>query len=190
MAAMPIRPPVASLMPSLGAACSAVVLVIGAGVAPPALAQNEAPPDPRRAQLGLHQVMGLGTLGAMAATGIAGQIYNQQRAAGQPASAISGLATTHLALAAVAGAAYLTTATLALTAPAPDPAAEPAYEGVDSILIHRGLALLHVAGIGSTIALGFLGARSDPAFTDAHKVLGLTTFGLMAASAAVVAIDF
>lgn len=168
---------------------AATGLLLALAPAPAATAAGEPDHDARRARLALHQAMGLGTLGALAATGVAGIAYYQQRYESlQPPSSLAGLSTAHLALSALSGAAYLTTATVALTAP--EPAATSAFEGLDSVLVHQGLAVLHAAGIVSTVALGLLSARSDPALTDAHRVLGFTTFGLMTASAAVIAIDF
>jgi uncharacterized membrane protein len=144
--------------------------------------------DARRNQLTIHQTMGLTTLGGLAVTGILGSTFNFQRQSGAPASVTGPIGTAHLAGSALTGLCYLTTATLALTAPQA-PVASP-YEGVDSVLVHKGLALLHGAGILSTISLGLLSARQDPALLPYHQVLGLTTLALLSASAAVIAIDF
>lgn len=175
-------------------AAPGLILPPGSNAAPgsnPPLAEDTTEaPDPRRSRLTLHQALGLAALGGLALTGVAGLAYYQQRyLAGEPASSLAGLSTAHLALATATGGAYLSAAALALSAPGPE--LEPAQaSGIDSIWIHRSLAVLHAAGMGSTIALGLVAARSDPAFTEAHRILGFTTLGLMAASAAVLAIDF
>jgi len=155
-----------------------------AAVVPDAAAAD--PAVSRRNQLTIHQVMGLTTLGGLAVTGILGSAFSFQRQA--PASVTGPLGTAHLAGSALTGLCYLTTAALALTAPQ-EPYESP-YEGVDTVLVHKGLALLHGAGMVSTVGLGLLAARQDSSLLPYHQVLGFTTFALLSASAAVIAIDF
>ncbi|MBM3270200.1 MAG: hypothetical protein FJZ01_21405 [Candidatus Sericytochromatia bacterium] len=153
------------------------------------------PPDPteqlvahRRAQLQAHQALGLTALGGLALAGVAGGLLNAQRDAGAPLSATSGLEIAHRGLSLATGAVYVGAAGLAIFAPAdPTPSA---FAGLDSVQVHKGLALVHGAALVSTVALGLLAANSDPALRGYHRAAGFATFGLLAASAGILALDF
>lgn len=143
----------------------------------------------RRTQLKLHQTLGLSTLGAMAITGGVGRVLTYLRVyQGQSAAVTNPLQSAHFVLAMTTGTLYLTTASLALAAPAR--LVEPPDPGIDSIWVHKGLAVLHATGIAATLGLGLAAARVDPAFRPLHDWVGFTTFVILGASATVIALDF
>ena len=171
----------------------AATLALAAPAAPPAPPEAPPPPAPpaaeepapdlsnfpwRHGQLQLHQVLGLATLGSMAATGTAGYWLSRQGGG-------SGVFDAHLLLAGLTTGLYLTSATLALTAPPPPIVRE---EGPwDTTAIHKKLAWLHEAGMIGTVGLGLLTNYQWLGLSNYHAIFGYTTIGLMALSAGVIA---
>lgn len=144
--------------------------------------------DRRRDQLQLHQGMGLTTLGALALTGVAGVAYRSLRDNfQQPSSVTIPVSKVHFALAGTTLALYAGTAYLSLSAPQGLPSST---EGVDSVLIHKGLAVLHSTGIVSAFALGVMTANGNPGAEIAHQGSGFLAASLLAASLVVIALDF
>ena len=131
----------------------------------------------RHGHLQIHQGFGLATLATMGAT--VGMGYWLARQNGT-----SGTFDGHLLLAGLTTGLYLTSATLALTAPPPALARE---EGpLDTTKIHRNLAWLHAAGMASVVTLGLLTTFSSLAYSPYHGLAGYTTLGLMTLSAGVI----
>lgn len=162
----------------------ALALALACAGAPDARAQEEPEPTPdysalavRYQQLTLHQGFGLATLGAMATTAGLGLAYAN--------GGSQGLFGTHAALAGLTTGLYLTTATMALTAPAP--AIVRPEAGWDSVTIHRNLAWLHAAGLASTVGLGLMTVYTPLNTGGYHDIAAFTTLGLMAVSAGVIA---
>lgn len=132
----------------------------------------------RHGQLQLHQALGLGTLGAMAATGGLGYWLSRQ-------NGTSGVFDGHLLMAGLTTGLYLGSATLALTAP-PSPLLRP--EGPwDTSVWHRNLGWLHMAGMVTTVGFGLMSTYSSLQYSQYHALAGYTTVGLMALSAGVIA---
>lgn len=132
----------------------------------------------RHGQLQLHQALGLGTLGAMAATGGFGYWLTRQ-------NGTSGVFDAHLLMAGLTTGLYLGSATLALTAP-PSPLVRP--EGPwDTTAWHRNLGWLHMAGMATTVGFGLMATYNSLQHSQYHGLAGYTTIGLMALSAGVIA---
>ena len=123
----------------------------------------------RRRMLGLHQTLGLVTVASMAATVVGGQI-----------AASGGSSGFHEATLPVTIGLYSTTAALALLSPPKLVTFEGG--GVDSITIHRWLAVGHVAGMVLTPLLAPEGADD----VRIHQISGYATFGTFSAAMLVV----
>ncbi len=123
----------------------------------------------RRKMLGLHQTLGLVTVASMAATVVGGQIAIN-----------TGNSGFHKATLPVTIGLYSTTAALALLSPPK----LVRYEGggIDSITIHRWLAVGHLAGMALTPLLAPDGADD----ARVHQVSGYLTFGTFSAAMLVV----
>lgn len=189
------RPPRTSHKRGTRLLAAGVTLAALVALPAPALAQSAPAPSPapaadqapafdmsafawRHGQLQVHQALGLATLGSMAVTAGLGYWLTEQNGS-------SGVLDAHLIFAGLTTGLYLTTATLALTAP-PRPMLEE--EGPwDTVGLHRKLAWLHAAGMVSTIGLGLLTNYKSLAFTPYHEIAAYTTVGLMALSAGVIA---
>jgi hypothetical protein len=170
---------------------SIVTLTLACGLLlqAPAFAADEPEPEPapldlstlnwRHGQLQLHQALGLSTLGAMAATGGFGYWLSRQ-------GGNSGVFDAHLLLAGMTTGLYLTSATLALTAPPRPLTGEP--EGPwDTTSLHRNIGWLHAAGMAGTVGMGLLATYNSLSYSQYHAIAGYTTIGLMALSAGVIA---
>jgi hypothetical protein len=132
----------------------------------------------RHGQLQLHQAFGLGTLGAMAATGGLGYWLSRQNGS-------SGVFDAHLLMAGLTTGLYLTSATLALTAP---PSPLHRTEGPwDTTRLHRNLGWLHAAGMAGTIGMGLFANYNSLSYSQYHALAAYSTIGLMALSAGVIA---
>ncbi|HEY9720659.1 MAG TPA: hypothetical protein V6D47_01515, partial [Oscillatoriaceae cyanobacterium] len=91
----------------------------------------------------------------------------------------------HLLMAGLTTGLYLTSATLALTAP-PKPVEEQTGFW-DTSTLHKNLAWLHGAAMAATVGLGLLTAFDSYNFEPYHEAAGFTTLGLMTLSAGVIA---
>lgn len=165
--------------------CAADLPTSLSGAAPTAAAADEEEDDSvdlsnlawRHGHLQVHQGLGLATLASMAATVGMGYWLTRQ-------NGTSGVFDGHLLLAGLTTGLYLTSATLALTAP---PQAIAHEEGPwDTTKIHRNLAWLHAAGMVSVVSLGLLSTFSSLAYSPYHGIAGYTTVSLMALSAGVI----
>lgn len=180
---------------SLARASLALAVIAVATHAAPASAQPSAVPGPpdvladqppldadalalRHGQLGQHQGFGLATLVSMAVTGGLGYWYADLNG---PAE----MRDVHLASAGLTTGLYLTTATLALTAP-PNPFVTGPGPW-DTVTWHRTGAWLHGAGMLGTVGLGLATVYGGSAFAPYHGTAAAVTFGLMALSAGVIA---
>lgn len=117
----------------------------------------------RRRMLTWHQTLGLATVASMGATVIGGQI-----------AASTGNHEFHEATLPVTIGLYSTTAALALLSP-PKPITLDRGGGIDSITIHRWLAVGHVAGMIATPLLA-----EDAG--QAHYIMGYTTMATFSAA--------
>ena len=124
--------------------------------------------DVRRRMLSAHQLLGLATVGVMTAHVVAGQV------------AIStGNTKVHRTLAPITIGMYSASAALSLLAP------PPLYSGpggVDTITIHKWLAVGHLTGMILTPLL----APDQVSEQRLHQVLGYSTYATFAAAFAVV----
>ncbi len=168
-------------------ALAALALALATDSVPIAGVADE-PGAVRHQQLQLHQALGLATLGGLALTGGVGKWLDFQRESGAGASVTSPLQAAHQALGLGTGAIYLGAAGLALLAP-PSPY-PPSHDGIDSVALHRGMALLHGTTLAATLGLGLLAAQTDPVYRPYHQALGAVTFGLLGTAAAIIALDF
>lgn len=131
----------------------------------------------RKTMLKAHQILGFATLGGMIAQGIVGsQLY---KAKGQD---YEKLKETHEGIATFINISYGTTALLSLTAPPP---LVGQRRGINSIKVHRALAIVHIAGM---LATNILARRIEDEFTlkPYHRAAAFTTFGAYAASILVI----
>jgi len=117
----------------------------------------------RRRMLRWHQTLGLATVASMGVT-----------VAGGVAAALDAGEGLHEASLPVTIGLYATTATLSLLAP-PPPVRLDGRRGVDSITLHRWLAVGHVAGMLLTPLLSEDGRA-------AHQALGVATFATFSAA--------
>lgn len=131
----------------------------------------------RRTMLVTHQVMGFATLGGMIAQGFVGaKLY---KAGGND---YERLKDTHEALATAVEVGYFTTAGLSLFAP---PKMLNERKGFSSIKLHKGLAVIHLAGMVTTMVLaGQL--ESHPELKPYHRAAAYSAFGAFAASMIVI----
>lgn len=126
----------------------------------------------RHQQLTLHQALGLSSLVAMGGTFALGKLYVNGSV---PQAA-------HVAAAGLATGLYLTTASLAIFAPAPA-LTRQSPPGWDSVSVHRAMAWVHGAGMASTVGLGLSSVLGGPMNPSLHGWLGLGTTVLMTLSA-------
>lgn len=134
----------------------------------------------RRTMLVSHQVMGFVTLVGFVAQGILGsQLYN---AKGADYTRLKGA---HETVATIINVTYTTTALLSLTAP--PPLIGKREHGLNSIKLHKYLAILHIAGM---ITTNILAGKIDqnPDLKPYHRAAAYTTFA--AFTAAMVVIKF
>lgn len=131
----------------------------------------------RRTMLVTHQVMGFATLGGMIAQGFVGaKLY---KASGND---YQRLKDTHEALATAVEVGYFTTAGLSLFAP---PKMLNERKGFSSIKLHKGLAVIHLAGMITTMVLA--GQLEDnPDLKPYHRAAAFSAFGAFAASMIVI----
>ena len=123
----------------------------------------------RRRMLGLYQTLGLVTVASMTATAISGQV------------AVSGGSSSfHKASIPVTIGLYSTTAALAILSPPKIVNLEG--DGIDSITIHRWLAVGHMAGMILTPLL----APDNVDEARLHQISGYTTLGTFGAAMLVV----
>ncbi|QIP13800.1 hypothetical protein G8759_14860 [Spirosoma aureum] len=128
----------------------------------------------RRTMLVSHQVMGFITLAGFVAQGILGsQLYNAKGAD------YTRLHDTHETVGTIINYTYGTTALLSLTAP--PPLIGKRERGLNSIKIHKYLAILHIAGMITTNIL----ARKigqNPDLKPYHRAAAYTTFAAFTAA--------
>jgi hypothetical protein len=117
----------------------------------------------RRRMLRWHQTLGLVTVASMATTVVGGQLAASGHGSGL-----------HSASLPVTIGLYSTTAAFALLSP-PKPIRLDRDSGIDSITIHRWLAVGHVAGMLITPLLGDDAGR-------AHYAMGYATFATFSAA--------
>ena len=131
----------------------------------------------RRTMLVTHQILGFATLGGMIAQGIVGsKLYHAS------GSDYQSLKNTHEAIATGIEIGYFSTAAMSLFAP---PKMLNERKGYSSIKLHKGLAIVHFAGMITTMILaGQL--ESNPDLKPYHRAAAFTTFGAFAASMIVI----
>jgi hypothetical protein len=140
----------------------------------------------RRQMLQLHQVLGLTTLGFLAATDIVGQLNLDDKYGG--GGDTSHYELLHVGLATATLGLFATVGILGLFAPTP-------YEKTfhwDTATFHKAFMLLATAGMVTQVILGILmateqGNVNQRDFATWHQVTGYTTFGAMAVGASVLA---
>lgn len=131
----------------------------------------------RHGQLTLHQGFGLATLAAMGLTATLGLL--------SATGSGSDLREAHLLAGGLTAGLYVTSATLALTAP---PRLELGREtGWSSSKIHQNLAWVHGAGMIGTVAFGLLFAFQGNQWEPYHEVAAIGTLGWLALSAGIIA---
>jgi hypothetical protein len=137
----------------------------------------------RAQMMGVHQALGLATLVFLGGLVVTGQLMREGNE--------SVLKPWHRGFIIATSATYLTAGGLSLFAPKPFGGRS---ERLDTTGVHRGLAWLHVAGMGATLMTGMLsdwaGDKNNLAVMDWHTALGYTTFGLVGASAVVMTMEF
>ena len=140
----------------------------------------------RRSMLETHQILGLTTLGVMAATCVLGQLdYNDMYGSGHAGSGnylwpkrVGAYATTGL---------FISTAVFSVFAPVPF---EKHSEGLDRITIHKIAVIGASLGMAAQMGLGIVAARSADAghqresMAQAHMIVGWSTLALMTTAAA------
>jgi hypothetical protein len=121
----------------------------------------------RRAMLVTHQVLGYATLAAMVAQGIVGsQLYSGKY----------DLLELHQGLAAGLNIGYFTTAGLSLLAP--PPLISRRVKGLNSMKLHKGLAMVHFTAM---VATNVLAERaSNIKYKPYHRAAAYTAFGSFA----------
>jgi hypothetical protein len=125
----------------------------------------------RRTMLKLHQVSGFVTLVGFVAQGIIGsQLYNAKGAD------YSRLRSLHEGMATAVNVAYATTALLSFTSPPP---AVGLRRGLNSVKLHKYLAIVHLAGM---IVTNILAKKisDDATLRPYHRAVAYTTFGAFA----------
>ena len=131
----------------------------------------------RRTMLVMHQIMGTLTMGGMIAQGFVGaKLYN---ASGNDYRSIKN---THEALATAVEISYFSTAALSLFAP---PKMLNERKGYSSIKLHRGLAMIHLTGMVTTMILASQ-LEHNQNLKPYHRAAAYTTFGAFAASMIVI----
>jgi len=132
----------------------------------------------RRTMLVSHQVLGFATLAGFVAQGILGaSLYNAQ------GERYRRLRETHQTVATAVNATYAATALLSLTAP--PPLIGKRKEGLNSIKLHKYLAIVHLTGM---LATNFLANRiaRNVELKPYHRAAAFTTFGAFAAAMVVI----
>ncbi len=132
----------------------------------------------RRMMLVSHQVLGFATLAGFVAQGILGaSLYNAQ------GERYRRLRETHQTVATAVNATYAATALLSLTAP--PPLIGKRKEGLNSIKLHKYLAIVHLTGM---LATNFLANRiqRNAELKPYHRAAAFTTFGAFAAAIVVI----
>jgi hypothetical protein len=128
----------------------------------------------RRTMLVSHQVMGFVTLAGFVAQGILGaNLYNAK------GNDYTRLHSAHETVGTIINVTYATTALLSLTAP--PPLIGKRERGLNSIKIHKYLAILHIAGMITTNIL----ARKigqNPDLKPYHRAAAYTTFAAFTAA--------
>ncbi|GAA4468878.1 hypothetical protein GCM10023189_54960 [Nibrella saemangeumensis] len=149
------------------------------GLAPLTAAKRERELKLRRTMLKTHQILGFATLGGMIAQGIVGSRLYKAKGPDYVK-----LRDTHEDIATFINVAYGTTALLSLTAPPP---LVGQRRGINSIKVHRALAIVHLTGM---IATNMLARRisGNAELKPYHRAAAFTTFGAYAAS--IIAIKF
>ena len=134
----------------------------------------------RRTMLVTHQVLGMLTLGGMIAQGIVGaKLYHYS------GNNYDGLKNTHEVLGTAVGISYFSTAAMSLFAP---PKMLNERKGYSSIKLHKGLAMIHLTGMITTLVLGSQ-LENNPNNLNLkswHRAAAYTTFGAFAASMIVI----
>lgn len=132
----------------------------------------------RRTMLISHQVMGFVTLAGFVAQGILGaNLYTAQGAD------YTRLRNAHETVGTLVNATYATTALLSLTAP--PPLIGKREHGLNSIKLHKYLAILHVAGMITTNILAKQ-IQSNPDLKPYHRAAAYTTFAAFATAIVVI----
>lgn len=136
----------------------------------------------RAQKIAYHPALGLVTLGLMTGTAYTGhsmlggyELYYKNLHRGFVGATL---------------ASYLATGYLAVTAPKPFDAHK---ERLDTTAVHRALFWLHALGMASALTTGFLnewGEDNGVQVMPKHAALGYATYGLIGASAVVMALDF
>ena len=134
----------------------------------------------RRTMLATHQVLGVVTLGGMIAQGIVGaKLYNYS------GNDYESLKHTHEVLGTAVAVSYFSTAAMSLFAP---PKMLNERKGYSSIKLHKGLAMIHLTGMITTLVLGSQ-IEQNPNNLNLkswHRAAAYTTFGAYAASMIVI----
>lgn len=128
----------------------------------------------RRTMLVSHQVMGFVTLAGFVAQGILGsQLYNAK------GNDYIRLKDAHQTVGTIINVTYTTTALLSLTAP--PPLIGKREHGLNSIKLHKYLAILHIAGM---ITTNILAGKIDqnPELKPYHRAAAYTTFAAFTAA--------
>jgi len=128
----------------------------------------------RRTMLVSHQVMGFVTLAGFVAQGILGsQLYNAE------GNDYTRLKDAHQTVGTIINVTYTTTALLSLTAP--PPLIGKREHGLNSIKLHKYLAILHIAGM---ITTNILAGKIDqnPELKPYHRAAAYTTFAAFTAA--------
>ena len=134
----------------------------------------------RRTMLVTHQILGMLTFGGMIAQGIVGvKLYNYS------GNNYESLKNTHQALGTAVAISYFSTAAMSLFAP---PKMLNERKGYSSIKLHKGLAMLHLTGMITTLVLGAQ-LEENPNNLNLkswHRAAAFTTFGAFTASMIVI----
>lgn len=142
----------------------------------------------RRSMLRTHQILGLTTLGLMAATVAVGQLnYNDIYTPGGGHTGDFLVPKRMLGYSTFA--AFLATGGFSLLAPEP----YEKDEGFDTATLHKASVAMATVGMVSQVVLGFITGRTADAgnathlqaMAKAHQVIGYSTLGLMTVAATV-----
>lgn len=132
----------------------------------------------RRRMLAGHQIMGFVTLAGMITQGILGaNLYNAQ------GNDYTRLRSAHQTVGTIVNISYATTALLSLTAP--PPLVGKRERGLNSIKLHKYLALFHITGMIATNILSKQ-IRTNPELKPYHRAAAYTTFATFAAAILVI----
>lgn len=132
----------------------------------------------RRTMLVGHQIMGFVTLAGMITQGILGaNLYNAQ------GNDYTRIRNAHETVGTIINATYATTALLSLTAP--PPLVGKREHGLNSIKLHKYLAILHIAGMITTNILARQ-IQKNPEIKPYHRAAAYTTFAAFATAIVVI----